>query len=75
MEIVKVLEQILYDNRLNQTQFAERIGVKPSQVSEWLAGKNKPGYEKLRAICKEFKLDANVLLSVSNKENEQWRLL
>jgi len=68
MDIKTVLNKVMYDNRLNQTQLAERIGVKPSQVSEWLAGKNKPGYEKLRAICKVFNLDANVLLGLKIEE-------
>lgn len=68
MEIKTILEKIMYDNHLNQSQFATKIGVKPSQVSEWLKGKNKPGYENLKAICKTFYIDANILLSVSNKE-------
>ena len=67
MDIIKVLESIMYEYRLNQSQLAERLNVKPSQVSEWLSGKNKPGYDKLKAICKEFNIDANTILGLNDR--------
>lgn len=67
MDIIKVLESIMYEYRLNQSQLAERLNVKPSQVSEWLSGKNKPSYDKLKIICKEFNIDANIILGLSYK--------
>ena len=48
---VEILKDIMLENKLTQTEFAEKIGVKQSQVSEWLKGKSKPGYNNLKAIC------------------------
>ena len=41
-EFVEILTEFLKEQDINQKQFAEKIGVKPSQVSEWLKGKAKP---------------------------------
>ena len=68
MDIKSVLEKVMYDNRINKSQLASRLGIKPSQVSEWISGKAKPGFENLKAICKEFNLDANVLLGLKKEE-------
>ncbi len=68
MDIKTVLNKIMYENRLNQTQLANKLKIKPSQVSEWISGKAKPGYENLKAICKEFNLDANILLGLKIEE-------
>ena len=42
----EILREFLMLNRLPQTAFANEIGVKQSQVSEWLSGKAKPGYDE-----------------------------
>ena len=51
MEFVEILEDLMTQKQLNQSQLASLIKVKQSQVSEWLKGKNKPGYDNLKAIC------------------------
>lgn len=45
MEFTEILEEFLKLNNLTQTEFANKIGVKQSQVSEWLKGQAKPGYD------------------------------
>lgn len=50
MEFSEILTEYLQLEGLTQAQFAQRIGAKQSQVSEWLAGKAKPGYEWMRRI-------------------------
>lgn len=67
MEVKEVLRQIMYEKELNQLQLAKKLEVSPSQISQWLEGKNLPRYEKLKAICTIFDIDANVLLGVSKK--------
>ena len=52
------------ENNLNQSQFARKIGVKPSQVSEWLNGKSKPGYDNLKAICESIGISGDFLLGL-----------
>ena len=45
-----ILKEFLIDNNLTQTAFAKTVGIKQSQVSEWLKGKAKPGYDLLKKI-------------------------
>lgn len=64
MDFVDILKDIMVDFELNQTMFAEKVGVKQSQVSEWLNGKSKPGYDSIRAICFALKISADRLLGL-----------
>ena len=50
MEFSEILTEYLQIEGLTQAQFAQKIGAKQSQVSEWLAGKAKPGYERMKRI-------------------------
>ena len=67
MDFIDVLKDIMIDFNLNQTQLAEKIGLKQSQVSEWLKGKSKPGYDSLRAICIALDISADKILGLSEK--------
>ena len=51
MDFIETLKDIMIEFNLNQSQLANKIGIKQSQVSEWLKGKSKPGYDNLKAIC------------------------
>ena len=64
MNIVEILKEIMKENNLNQSQFALKIGVKQSQVSEWLKGKSKPGYDNLKSICLNIGVSGDFLLGV-----------
>jgi len=64
MEFVEILKEIMIENDLNQTKLAKLIGVKQSQVSEWLKGKSKPGYDSIKAICVGLGVSANYLLGL-----------
>ena len=66
MEFAEILDQFLFDRNLTQTAFAIAIGVKQPQVSEWLKGKAKPGYDSLKAICIAFGCTADYLLGLSD---------
>lgn len=48
MEFTEILKEYLVINDLTQKAFAELVGIKQSQVSEWLRGKAKPGYDILK---------------------------
>lgn len=60
----EILQEIMIEKSLNQTELAEKIGVKQSQISEWLKGKSKPGYDNLRALCENLDISAERLLGV-----------
>lgn len=61
-----ILKELLIELELNQSQFAAKIGLKQSQVSEWLKGKSNPGYDSLKAICLAFDISADRLLGLTN---------
>ncbi|MDE5654550.1 MAG: helix-turn-helix domain-containing protein [Clostridia bacterium] len=63
----EILKEFMILNNLTQTAFANAIGVKQSQVSEWLNGKANPGYDTLRRISLAFNISADYLLGL--KEN------
>ena len=60
----EILKEFLLINNLTQTAFANPIGVKQSQVSEWLIGKAKPGYDTLRRISLAFNVSADYFLGL-----------
>ena len=64
MDFVDILKDIMIDLNLNQTEFANKIGVKQSQISEWLKGKSKPGYDSIKSICINLGISADRLLGI-----------
>ena len=65
-EFTEILREFLTENGITQTEFAKRIGVKQSQVSEWLRGKAKPGYDTLKAISLAFSISADYFLGITD---------
>lgn len=60
----EILEDFLIRENLTQTAFANAIGVKQSQVSEWLHGKAKPGYDILKRMALAFSVSADYFLGI-----------
>ena len=67
IEFREILKNFLKENALTQTQFAGIVGVKQSQVSEWLKGKAKPSYDILKDISKAFGISADFWLGIVNE--------
>ncbi len=63
----EILREFLIFNNLTQTAFAKAIGVKQSQVSEWLRGKAKPSYDMLKRMSLAYNVSADYFLGT--KEN------
>ncbi len=66
MNFIEILEDIMIENSLNQTALANAIGVKQSQVSEWLKGKSKPGYDNLKLICEKLDISGDKILGLKD---------
>lgn len=66
MEFKEILEEFLIMKGLTQTAFAKIIGVKQSQVSEWLKGKAKPGYDTLKQMAVSFGISADYFLGIKD---------
>ena len=64
MDFIDILKDIMVDRNLNQSQVAKLIGVKSSQVSEWMHGKCKPGYDMLKTICKALDISGDEILGL-----------
>lgn len=62
----EILEDFLLLNNLTQTAFAQKIGIKQSQVSEWIKGKAKPGYDMLKRMALEFGISADYFLGITD---------
>lgn len=60
----EILQEIMLEKSLNQVRIAEIIGVKQSQVSEWLKEKSKPGYDNLKSICENLNISAERILGI-----------
>ena len=45
-------------------EFAKRVGIKQSQVSEWLKGKVKPGYDIFKSMAIAFNVSADYFLGI-----------
>ena len=66
IEFKDILKEFLKINNLSQVAFAKAIGVKQSQVSEWLKGKAKPGYDTLRQMSISLNISPSYLLGLSD---------
>ena len=63
-EFKEILKAFLKENDLTQTRFAGIVGVKQSQVSEWLKGKAKPSYDLLKQISLSLDISADYWLGI-----------
>ncbi len=63
-EFKEILKEFLQENNLTQVAFSKKIGVKQSQVSEWLKGKAKPGYDILKSMAIAFDISADYFLGI-----------
>ena len=66
-EFEKVLKEFLKENKISQSEFARKIGVKPGLVNDWFRGKAKPGYDNLRAMTKAFNVPAEYFLGLTDE--------
>ena len=67
IEFKDILKSFLKENDLTQTKFAGFIGVKQSQVSEWLKGKAKPGYDIIKQMSLNLSVSADYWLGISDE--------
>lgn len=60
------IKQLRENLGLNQTEFAEKIGVSNSRVSNWEKGINRPDVDFLSKICEVLQVSADDLLELNN---------
>ena len=60
-EFSKILKDLMKNHNLNQLQLAGMLGIRQSQISNWLNGKSLPGYYSIKLLCEKLKISANDL--------------
>jgi len=68
-EFSEILKRIRNEIGLSQKDFAARIEMKPAAYNMIESGKNQPSYSALQKIVSVFKLDANRLFDVEQKQD------
>jgi len=58
----KILNNLMRERGVNQSDLARLLGCRQSQVSNWLSDKTAPGYHSLSLLCNKLKVPAGVLL-------------
>lgn len=66
MDFIDILKDIMIDFNLTQSALAKLVGVKQGQVSEWLKGKSKPGYDNLKSICMALGISGDRILGLKD---------
>jgi len=61
-----IVKEIMEQKKLNQLQLSEILGIRQSQISNWLNGKSLPGYYSIKIICEKLNVSANYLLEIED---------
>jgi HTH-type transcriptional regulator/antitoxin HigA len=62
--LTDVLKLRMYEMKLTQAALSKLIGISPSRLSDYMAGKSEPTLKIARAISKKLQIDARVVLGV-----------
>jgi transcriptional regulator with XRE-family HTH domain len=69
LSFAAILKKLMYEKKLNQLSLAKMLGIRQSQVSNWVNGKSLPGYYSLKILCTKLHVSADFLLG--NKNNRE----
>ncbi len=58
------IKELRLENKMNQSELAEKCSVKQSCVSKWERGETLPDAEMIIAITEIFKVSADYLLGI-----------
>jgi len=62
--LAEVMKLKIEENKISQKVLAEKIGVSPSRISEYLTGKSEPTLKIARAISRELKIAPAIVLGI-----------
>lgn len=71
-KIQKQIEEAIRQSGISQTEIANRIGVKQSQISCYIHGKKMPALDTFAKLCEVLDLDANEILCIGADENNKY---
>ena len=61
IEFHTILKELMKKHGTNQQQLADILGIRQSQISNWLNARSLPGYFSLKLLCEKLKINANTL--------------
>ena len=64
MTFAKILTDLMCELKLNQLQLAELVGIRQSQVSNWVHGKSEPTYHSIKSLCLALGVEPNDLFNL-----------
>ena len=64
-DLAEVILEHMFELVLSQKDLAEKLGVSPSRVSEYLNGKSNPTLSVARRIYEVLHIDAGIILGVA----------
>jgi HTH-type transcriptional regulator/antitoxin HigA len=64
-DLASVIREHMHEQNLSQKELAEKLGVSPSRVSEYLNGKAEPTLSVARRIHTVLHIDAGIILGVA----------
>jgi transcriptional regulator with XRE-family HTH domain len=59
-----ILKELMVEHGLNQLQLARLLGMKQSQIHNWLYSKSLPGYHSLKMLATKLDVTADELLGL-----------
>ena len=57
-----ILKDLMEQKKLNQLQLSDMLGIRQSQISNWLNGKSLPGYYSIKLLCDKLNVSADFLI-------------
>ncbi len=64
------LSEAIKQSGMTQTEIANKLNVKPTQISSYKYGRKMPALDTFSKLCAVLDLDANDILCVSEYETE-----
>lgn len=64
-DLASVIREHMHEQNLSQKELAQKLGVSPSRVSEYLNGKSEPTLSVARRIHAVLHIDAGIILGVA----------
>ena len=65
----KLLYDLIDEHELTQSELAKKLNMAQSQISNYLNGKSKPGYDSIRELSRIFNISAD---AICNTTFEDW---
>lgn len=62
--LAELIRLRMAEMHLSQKALAEKLGVSPSRISEYLTGKSEPTLKIARTIHRELNIDADLILGI-----------